>query len=250
MIEGSVTATLDTLAFETDLLIQREVIIHVNLNLLTQPGTALADIERVLSYPVAHAQCRRYIKENLPDAQLEATNSTAAAARELAESGARNAAAIAPQRAAEVYGLEVLAEDVEDHPENQTRFVLVGRDGITFRPQATTRPVCSSTSGSDAPGSLVGLLAEFAARAINLTSLQSRPTKGGLGQYCFLVDCEGHIADDLVADTLRSLHMKASDVKFMGSYPSAYGSSDQQATNRAAVREADTWLAGLRSRIL
>ena len=249
MIEGSVTATLDALAFDTNLLIQREVIIPVNLNLLIQPGTTLTEIERVLSYPVAHAQCRRYLTENLPEALLEATNSTADAARELAASGACNAAAIAPQRAAEVYGLEVLAEDVEDHPENQTRFVLVGRDGIT-PPTGHDKTSLLVYQRSDVPGSLVGMLAEFAARAVNLTSLQSRPTKGGLGQYCFLIDCEGHIADDVVADTLRSLRMKAAEVKFIGSYPSAYGSSDEQATNRTAVTEADIWLAGLRARIL
>ena len=249
MIEGSVTATLDALAFDTDLLIQREVIIPVNLNLLVQPGTTLTDIERVRSYPVAHAQCRRYLSERLPTARLEATNSTADAARELAESETRDLAAIAPQRSAEVYGLEVLASDIEDHSENQTRFVLVGRDGIV-PPTGHDKTSLIVYQRSDVPGSLVGLLAEFSARAVNLTSLQSRPTKGGLGQYCFLIDCEGHIADDLVADTLRALRIKAASVKFMGSYPSAYGSHDEQSANRAGVAEADAWLASLRSQIM
>jgi len=248
MIEGSVTATLDALAFDTDLLIQREVIIGVNLNLLATPGAALSDIRRIRSYPVAFAQCRRFLTEHLPDAPFEATNSTADAARELGAQGWPDVAVIAPQRSAEVYDLSVLAADIEDHPENQTRFVLVGRDGIV-PPTGHDKTSLLVYQRSDVPGSLVGLLAEFAARSVNLTSLQSRPTKGGLGQYCFLIDCEGHIADEVIGDTLRHLRVKASDVKFLGSYPSAFGSSDEQADNRAGVASASAWLAELRARI-
>jgi prephenate dehydratase len=248
MIEGSVNATIDTLAFDTRLLIQREVIINVNLNLLVQPGVVLGDIERVRSFPVAYAQCRRFLADKLADAPLEATNSTADAARELAESGDRNVAAIAPQRSAEVYGLEVLEAHIEDHPENQTRFVLVGRDTV---PPASGHDKTSILvyQKADAPGSLVGILQEFAARRINLTNLQSRPSREGLGDYCFLIDCEGHIADEIVADALRNLHMKTARVKFMGSYPSAYGTDDEKVVNRAGVAEAATWIEELRSRI-
>ena len=248
MIEGSVNATLDTLAFDTELLIQREVIINVNLNLLVLPGVTLDQVEYVRSYPVAYAQCRRYLRENLPDVQLEAANSTADAARELAEAKERNVAAIAPLRAAEVYDLKVLGCDIEDHPENQTRFVLVGRDEIVA-PTGHDKTTLLVYQQDDTPGSLLGLLAEFAARSVNLTSLQSRPTRTGLGQYCFLMDCEGHIADDVIADTMRGLRMRAADVKFIGSYPSASGSSTEQKANRAKVAEADTWLNGLRSRV-
>ena len=248
MIEGSVNATIDTLAFDARLLIQREVIINVNLNLLVQPGVTLDDIRHVRSYPVAYAQCRRYLADKLPDAPLEATNSTADAARELAESGARDVAAIAPQRSAEVYGLEVLAEDIEDHPENQTRFVLVGPDRVPS-PSGHDKTSILVYQRADAPGSLVAILQEFAARRINLTNLQSRPTREGLGDYCFLMDCEGHIADEVVADTLRNLHMKTANVKFLGSYPSAYGTEDEQVVNRAGVAEAAEWIDDLRGRI-
>ena len=248
MIEGSVNATIDTLAFDTDLLIQREVIINVNLNLLVQPGVTLDEIEHVRSYPVAYAQCRRYLADHLTDAPLEATNSTADAARELARSGDRTVAAIAPQRSAEVYGLEVLAADIEDHPENQTRFVLVGRDGVPL-PSGHDKTSILVYQSADAPGSLVGILQEFAARSINLTNLQSRPTRAGLGDYCFLMDCEGHISDEVVADALRNLHMKTANVKFLGSYPSAYGSDDEQEVNRAGVAEAAAWIDDLRGRI-
>ena len=249
MIEVSVNATLDTLAFESDsLLIQREVIINVNLNLLVHPGVTLADIEHVRSHPMAYAQCRRYLADELGSAAIEATNSTADAARELAESGRHDTAAIAPRRSAEVYELEILAEDIEDHPENQTRFVLVGRNGIAA-PTGHDKTSVLIYQREDAPGSLVGILHEFAARSINLTRLESRPTRKGLGDYCFLIDAEGHIADEVLGDALRNIHMKQGNVKFFGSYPSAYGTTEQQVGNREAMVNADRWLDGLRHQI-
>ncbi|MGB1681300.1 MAG: prephenate dehydratase [Acidimicrobiales bacterium] len=250
MIEGSVNATLDTLAFESEeLLIQREVVININLNLLVHPGVTLTDIAHVRSYPVAYAQCRRYLADVLSHAAIEATNSTADAARELAESGRLDTAAIAPARAGEVYGLDILAADIEDHPENQTRFVLVGRDGIT-PPSGHDKTSILIYQREDAPGSLVGILQEFAARSISLTRLESRPTRKGLGDYCFLIDCEGHISDEVVGDALRNIQMKQGTVKFLGSYPSAYGSAEVQEANRDGVASADAWLSGLRGRIL
>ncbi len=249
MIEGSVNATLDTLAFDSDeLLIQREVVINVNLNLLVQPGVTLADIKHVRSHPMGYAQCRHFLADHLSHAAIEATNSTADAARELAESGRHDTAAIAPRRSAEVYDLTILAEDIEDHPENQTRFVLVGRDGIAS-PSGHDKTSILIYQRADSPGSLVGILQEFAARSINLTRLESRPTRRGLGDYCFLVDCEGHIADEVVGDALRNVHMKQGDVKFLGSYPSAYGTTEEQVDNRDGVADADTWLTALRNQI-
>ena len=222
--------------------------INVNLNLLVQPGVTLDRIEHVRSYPVAYAQCRRYLADQLPNAAIEATNSTADAARELAETKRRDTAAIAPARSAEVYELEVLAADIEDHPENQTRFVLVGRDGIP-PPSGHDKTSILIYQRADAPGSLVSILQEFAARKINLTKLESRPTRKGLGDYCFLVDCEGHIADEVVGDALRNIHMKQGAVKFLGSYPSAYGTIEEQEVNRDGVAAADEWLVGLRDQI-
>jgi prephenate dehydratase len=248
MIEGAVNATIDTLAFDADLLIQREVVMNITMNLLVLPGVTLDEIRRVRSIPVAYAQCRRYLTEQLSYATIEATNSTADAARELAESGSRDTAAIAPQRSAEVYGLEVLAADIEDHPENQTRFVLVSRDGIT-PPSGHDKTSIVIYQRADEPGSLVAILSEFAARNINLTKLESRPTRKGLGDYCFLIDCEGHIADEVVGDALRNINTKHGRVKYLGSYPSAYGTVEEQASNRAGVAEGDLWLDELRSRI-
>jgi len=249
MIEGSVNATIDTLAFDADLLIRREVVINVNLNLLVHAGVGLDEIHHVRSYPVAYAQCRRFLADHLPGAAVEATNSTADAARELAETGARDTAAIAPVRSAEVYGLEVLASDIEDHPENQTRFVMVGRDRITG-PTGHDKTSFLVYQRENTPGSLVGILQEFAARSIDLVKLESRPTRRGLGDYCFLIDCVGHVADEVVADALRDIHMKQGNVKFLGSYPSAYGTREQKAVDRQAVSNAKEWIRSVRDRII
>ncbi len=248
-IEGTVNVTLDTLAFDVDLMIQREVVISVQLNLLGQPGAALADIDRVMSFPHATAQCRAFLQRELPTARTEATNSTADAARLLAESGDRNAAAIATSLAAKVYDLEVLAEDVEDHPENQTRFFAVAPHAIPA-PTGHDKTTLVVFQHSDRPGSLLSILQEFAARAINLTKLESRPTKRGLGDYCFILDLEGHVADELVADCLRNLKSKHAEVKLLGSYPAAgeHGPALRRDSD-AAWKAADDWLADLRGRI-
>jgi len=248
MIEGSVNATTDTLAFDADLIIQREVVININLNLLVLPGVELGDIVRVRSYPMAYAQCRQYLADHLPSAAIEATNSTADAARELAESLRRDTAVIAPQRAAEVYGLAMLKTDIEDHPDNQTRFVLVSNQGIA-PPTGHDKTSIVIFQRDDQPGSLISILQEFAARRINLTKLTSRPTRRALGDYCFLIDCEGHIASEVLGDALRSLHQQRHQVKFLGSYPSAYGSEEEQSTNRGVSSEAQRWLSELRSQI-
>ncbi|MEO2124957.1 MAG: prephenate dehydratase [Acidimicrobiales bacterium] len=251
-IEGSVNITQDTLTFDTDLLIQREVVISVQMNLLVRPGTKIADITEVVSFPHATAQCRGWLAENLPQAKHQAANSTADAARQLAESGEPHTAAIGTARAAEVYGLDILASAIEDHHENQTRFVLVAKEGIPA-PTGHDKTSLVVFQRADRPGSLLGILQEFAARAINLTRLESRPTKQGLGDYCFLMDVEGHVADELVADCLRNLHMKHGEVKFLGSYPSGSGNGNGDADLRSAASTesaaADVWLTEVRKQI-
>jgi prephenate dehydratase len=248
-IEGTVNVTLDTLAFDADLLIQREVVITVQLNLLAVPGATLEDIETVVSFPHAAAQCRRFITDKLGGVDVQAANSTAEAARRVGELGAKGVAAIGTALAAEIYGLDVLAEDVEDHPENKTRFVVVATEGI---PKATGHDKTSIVvfQRADAPGSLLGILQEFAARAINLTKLESRPTKQALGDYCFIIDLEGHISDELVADCLRNLHSKHSGVKFLGSYPAAgdHGEAVRQDAHESWNKAAG-WVQSLRDQI-
>ena len=248
-IEGTVNVTQDTLALDADLLIQREVVIPVHLNLLGRPGATLDGITTVVSIPIATAQCRRFLTEHLPDAVTRAANSTAEAAQLLAETGTTDTAAIGTARAAEVWGLDVLAADIEDHPENATRFMVVARDGIP-PPTGHDKTSIGVFQRADAPGSLLAILQEFAARNINLSKLESRPTKTSLGDYCFLIDLEGHIDDEVVGDALRTLVTKQHEVKFLGSYPAA--GEHGPTVRREAVeawRKADAWLADLRSQV-
>lgn len=247
-IEGSVNVTLDTLGFESDLLIQREVVLGIDLNLCARPGTELGGVKAIISHPHATAQCREWVAAKLPGVEIVAANSTAEAAQSVARSRSSGRAAISTALAARLYGLEVLAADVEDHPENETRFVVLGR-GV---PPQTGHDKTSVVvfQSQDRPGSLLAILQEFAARAVNLTKLESRPTKRGLGQYCFFIDCEGHIGDELVADVLRNLAAKHG-VKFLGSYPVA-GSEAGEARRRAAGKAwkaATAWVEDLRSQV-
>jgi prephenate dehydratase len=247
-IEGTVSDTQDTLAGGAPLVIQREVIIPVQLHLLGVPGADLGAITTVMSHPHALGQCRGFLDATIPDAVLEATNSTADAARLLGASGESTTAAIATSRAAEIYNLEILAADIEDHPDNATRFILVATGGVPA-PTGHDKTSVVIFQRADTPGSLLAILQEFAVRAINLTHLESRPTRKGLGDYCFLVDIEGHIADEVVADALRSLKAKQHDVRFLGSYP-ASGSPRQTRPDRTADQQAaDTWMADLKTQI-
>ncbi len=248
-IEGTVSATIDGLIHDVDLHIQREVVMDIHLHLLARPGTALVDIRAVSSYPHALAQCQKYLARELPEAEQRAANSTADAARTLGESGGPGEAAIAPRLAAERYGLVVVAEDVEDHPDNQTRFVLVARTRIP-KPSGHDKTSIVCFQRADHPGSLHGILGQFAARNINLTKLESRPTKQGLGDYCFVIDLTGHLDDELVADCLRDLHAGLAEVKFLGSYPAAGDHGPEQRRQAdAAWQAADDWLRQLRDSI-
>ncbi len=249
-IEGSITITLDTLAFESDLLIQREVVRPVSLNLIARPGTKLGDVRTVVSLPYASAQCRQWLQGRLPGVPLEAANSTAGAVERVARSRANGLAAIGTRLAAELNDVAVIAEEIEDYPENATRFVILGHDVPARTGHDKTSIVCFQRENR--PGSLISILQEFAARAINLTRLESRPTKAGLGDYCFVIDCEGHVADELVADALRNLRAKQGSVKFLGSYPAAAVGDAGRARRTAAGkawREASSWVEELRGRI-
>ena len=187
-------------------------------------------------------------RQNLPGATIEWRRSTAEAARLVAETGAPRRRH-RPARAAELYGLEVLAIDIEDHPENQTRFVVVARDGIPA-PTGHDKTTVVIFQKADVPGSLLAILQEFAARDINLTKLESRPTKRGLGDYCFLIDLDGHIDDELVADCLRDLKSKQADVKFLGSYPAAGETGERvRRAADASWAEAEAWIQELKDQI-
>ena len=249
-IEGTVNFTQDALSFDYELLIQREVVLNIEHCLMAMPGTSLADVTTVLSIPVATAQCHRYLRENVGNAEVHAANSTADAAKTVASNAVAGVAAIAPRNAAALYGLNILATDIADHEGNQTRFVVVGKSGI---PAPTGHDITGIVvfQRADEPGSLISILQEFAARRVNITNLLSRPTKeGGLGDYCFVMYLEGHIADELVADALRALHAKQGGVKFLGSYP-AHSSHVHTAREHADSRwqQADDWVEQMRATI-
>ena len=249
-IEGTVNFTQDALSFDYELLIQREVVLNIEHCLMAMPGTSIADVTTVLSIPVATAQCHRYLRENVGNAEIHAANSTADAAKTVASNAVAGVAAIAPRNAAALYGLNILATDIADHEGNQTRFVVVGKSGI---PAPTGHDITGIVvfQRADEPGSLISILQEFAARRVNITNLLSRPTKeGGLGDYCFVMYLEGHIADELVADALRALHAKQGGVKFLGSYP-AHSSHVHTAREHADSRwqQADDWVEQMRATI-
>ena len=246
-IEGTVNFTQDALSFDYNLLIQRELVLDIEHCLMAMAGTSLADITTVLSIPVATAQCHRYLREQVGHAEVQAANSTADAAKTVASHGVAGVAAIAPKNAATLYGLNILATDIADHAGNQTRFVVVGKSGL---PAPTGNDITGIVvfQRADEPGSLISILQEFAARRVNNTNLLSRPTKdGGLGDYCFVMYLEGHIADELVADALRALHAKQGGVKFLGSYP-AHSAHVHTTREHADGRwqQADDWIEQLR----
>jgi prephenate dehydratase len=248
-IEGSVRPVLDHLIFETELLIQREVVLRISQNLVAPPGTVLSDVRRVVSFPDAMEQCRGFFSRELPGVETVASSSTAEAVRMVGDQREPGVAALGTALAAKLYGLEVIAADVEDHPENSTRFVLVSRSGIPA-PTGHDKTSIVCFQHADRPGSLHAILGQFSARSINLTKLESRPTKRGLGDYCFIIDLEGHVDDEVVADCLRDLHAQLAGLKFLGSYPAAGDQGPELRRDAtAAWAAADAWITALRGQI-
>lgn len=239
-IEGPVNITLDALAFDFNLMIQREVELPIVLNLTAQKGTTLEDIDTVMSHPVAIAQCRDFIEKKIPHAVTKPANSTSAAALQATQNP--KIAALAPKIAADKYGLNILAENIADQENNKTRFVLVGKNYIP-KPTGHDKTSVVMTQKEDRPGSLIAILQEFAAREINLTRLNSRPIKKEkLGNYCFITDFDGHIADEVVADCLKSIQANHAEVKFLGSYPSCNISSEKQKHKNQSYQKAESWI--------
>ena len=247
-IEGTVNVTLDQLIFAHELWIVREMELEVAQCLVGLSGARFGLVKKVVSMPVATAQCRTWLSHNLSGVEEEASSSTADAIRRVAEAQDPHVAAIGTRRAASLYGLEVLASDIEDHDGNTTRFVLVGRPewGIPA-PTGHDKTSIVCFQSSDHPGSLHTILGQFAARSLNLVKLESRPTKKALGEYCFVIDVQGHVADEVVADCLRDLHATLPAVKFLGSYPAAGDDGEQrrQAASDAWLA-ADRWIQGVR----
>lgn len=221
-IEGAVRSTLDTLAFEAEgVAIAGEHDHPIRNSLIARTEVALDRIEVVLSHPQASAQCARFIREELPGAIVRAAASTADAVRTVAASD-EPWAALGAGSAARIYGCVVLREGVEDNPDNVTRFVWIAPEGTEPSGEGPWRTtLVFSELGADHPGALVEALTEFSSRDVNLTRIESRPLRQGLGRYMFFCDLEGRQRDPAVGEAIDALRGKAESVRILGSYPIA-----------------------------
>jgi prephenate dehydratase len=222
-LEGSVRPTLDTLAFDVNqVTIVGEHDYRVRIHLIAREGVRVEGVEAVLSHPQPLAQCARFLREKLPQIELRSVSSTAAAVRMVSES-ARPWAALGGRAAAELYSCELLLEGVEDSDDNVTRFVWIAPQGTEHVVGESEAPwktsLVFSELGADHPGALVDALSEFSSRGINLSRIESRPLRQGLGRYMFFCDLEGKEDDPAVAEAIVQLRDKADSVRILGSYP-------------------------------
>ncbi len=219
-IEGAVSATLDALAFEVaDVSLVGEYDLPIRHCLIAREEVPLDRIEVVLSHPQASAQCARFIRENLPEAEVRAAPSTAEAVRAVSEA-AEPWAALGAESAAELYGAAVLRHGVEDEPDNVTRFVWVAPQGVAPTGGGAWRTsLVFSELGEDHPGALVDALSVFSDRHVNLTRIESRPLRRGLGRYQFFIDIEGGLTEEQIASAVEALRSKAESVRVLGSWP-------------------------------
>ena len=238
-IDGSIVPTLDSLATGTPLRLFAELTLDVAFSIAVRPGIAAADVRTIAAFPVAAAQVRRWLAQNLPAATVVPANSNASAAVDVRDGKAD--AAVTTSLAARRYGLAELAAGVVDEPNAATRFVLAG---LPARPPARTGADRTSVvlRLENRPGALVEALTEFGIRDIDLTRIESRPTRTELGTYVFFLDCVGHIDDSAVAEALKALHRRCADVRFLGSWPtgSVTGAVPPE------MDEAGRWLQRLR----
>jgi prephenate dehydratase len=221
-IEGAVTATLDTLAFDADgVTLVGEYDLPIRHCLIARDQMPLDRIEVVVSHPQASAQCARFIREHLPQAEVRAAPSTAEAVRTVAE-GDQLWAALGAESAADLYGAAVLRHGVEDEADNITRFVWVAPAGTTPSGSGPWRTsLVFSELGEDHPGALVEALQVFSERDVNLTRIESRPLRRGLGRYQFFLDIEGAAGDQPLVSAVEALRSKAESVRLLGSWPIA-----------------------------
>lgn len=250
-LEGGVSATLDALADDVDLLIEAEVDIAVDLVLAGAAGITAGELSEIWSHPVALASCRHWLSAHVPDADLRPVSSTARAAADVAASGRPDVAAIANPLAVEHYGLAAIATGIADTSGNRTRFVQVG-DSIPARTGWDKTSLVVYIPDNH-PGALFAMLEIFAERDLDLTKIESRPTKHDLGDYRFFVDVAGHLDDERVADALAAVKRTQRDVKLLGSYPRigeaphdgpAFGHNDDD-----DFRTAASWVQSWRDRV-
>lgn len=245
-VDGGVTATQDALANIPGLRIVGEYLVPVDFALVARAGTALAEVRVVAAHPVAYGQCHHWLDAHLPGHEHLPSTSNVAAAAGLLENAIADAA-IAPPGIEKEYPLEVLAEHIGDNPNAVTRFVLVSASKALPARTGADKTSLIVELPTDQPGALVEMLEQFATRGVNLMLLQSRPIPDDFGRYRFVVDLEGHLEDERVADALLGLKRFSPKVIFLGSYPRADRSpADVDARYRDEVFiEARDWLRGI-----
>jgi prephenate dehydratase len=216
-IEGAVSTTLDLLIHETALRIAGELALPVRHFLVTRPGVHLEDVRVVTSHPQALGQCRRFLDRCLPGVEQEAALSTSGAVKDVAEGDDDHRAGIGTARAAELYGGAILAHDIQDVHTNVTRFVVLAREDAP--PTGNDKTSLAFRVQENVPGALHAILAELAVENLQMTKIESRPSKGWLGDYVFLIDFEGHRQDERVARVLDNIRDRCSILKIFGSYP-------------------------------
>jgi prephenate dehydratase len=238
-IDGAVTPTLDSLAIGSPLQVFAETTLDVAFTIVVKPGRTATDVRTLAAFPVAAAQVRQWVAAHLPVADPRPAYSNADAARQVAE-GQADAAVTSPLAAAH-WGLATLADGVVDEPNACTRFLLVGPPGPPPARTGADRTAVVLRI-DNAPGALLGALTEFGIRGIDLTRIESRPTRTALGTYVFFADCVGHIDDDAVAEALKALHRRCADVRYLGSWPTG----SPAGVLPPPADEAARWLARLR----
>lgn len=213
-IEGSVNTTLDAV-YSVDLNIIKEIVIPISLNIMVKKGVKKDEIKSIMTHPQPIGQAREYINKNFSKASIVYTYSTSEGAKLVVE-GDGTEATIGSKKAAEIYGLDVIEANVQDNNNNQTRFIVLSKKTA---PKSGNDKTSIIFSGEDKPGSLYRILDIFSLWDVNLTKIESRPSKNGLGQYIFFVDLEGHVDNEDVKDALTMIKKKTSFYKFLGSYP-------------------------------
>lgn len=245
-VEGPVSLTTDELVVGSPLRIVREVFLPVSFVVAAREPLALSDVSTLVSHPHAHGQVRNWVKANVPGAQIVVAGSTAEAAALVAQG--EYDAAVCARIAADNNALTVLAEQIEDTAGAVTRFALLTRPGALPEPTGNDRTTFVVHIRQEQPGALSGVLLELASRSINLTRIESRPWRERIGEYHFILECEGHVEDPRVGEALAALHRTCADVRFLGSYPRADRQNEELPADATdlAFAEAAEWIAAVR----
>ncbi len=245
-VEGGVSATSDALAVNPNIRIYGEYLVPVTFDLVARQGTALSAVKIVATHPVAYAQTRTWLSKNLKKHTYLQATSTAAAASALLESDSADAA-IAASTITKHYKLKVLAKNIGDNKNAQTRFLQIGLANSTPKPTGKDKTSVIVELPNDRPGALLEMLEQFAARGVNLSRIESRPIGDQLGRYRFNIDIEGHVDDAAVSEALKGLHRFSPKVIFLGSYARADKKKSVHEGNNtnAAFAAAEKWIAKL-----